>query len=176
MGVDLLSPQLGWPAAGVLFTVMLAMGLDFTTRRIPNTLTAPAAVAGILFHATATSGQGSGFALSGLLVGGALMLVFFLMGGMGGGDVKLMACLGAWLGPVAVVNLFVLTALGGALLALTLIACRRRLAPIGYLGRDVQAALRGERRPADFCSAQMPYAIAFGLGAVAHFIGLQLIG
>ncbi|MBL0715190.1 MAG: prepilin peptidase [Desulfosarcina sp.] len=116
------------------------------------------------------------FALTGLFTGSGLLLVFFLMGGMGGGDVKLMAALGAWLGPVATLNLFVLTAAAGAILALILIGHHRRLAPIGHLGRDVRAALRGERRPAAFCSADIPYSIAFGLGVVGHLLGLQLIG
>lgn len=176
MGLEMIGLEFASPALPVLVTVALAIGWDLKQRRIPNGLTVPAAAAGILFHALAPAGQGIAFALAGLIIGGTLLLALFLMGGMGGGDVKLMAALGAWLGPTATLNLFVLTAAAGAIWAFMLIGYHRRLAPLGHFGRDVRAALQGNRRPAAFCSAHIPYALAFGLGVVGHLSGLRIIG
>ena len=69
---------------------------DFRSRRIPNWLTGPSLCLGLVLHLglggwrdMATS------ALAGLLAGG-LFLIFFLAGGMGGGDVKLIAAVCCW--------------------------------------------------------------------------------
>jgi prepilin peptidase CpaA len=45
------------------------------------------------------------------------MILFYVMGGMGAGDVKLMAAVGAWIGPAAVLVLFVIAALFGGIYA-----------------------------------------------------------
>jgi prepilin peptidase CpaA len=96
------------------FIVAMAIGaiagwLDWRKGIIPNWLTLPALVAGPLFHASRAliAKQGAQVALSeGLTaVGGAALcgivpLLLFRQGAMGGGDVKLLVALGAWLNPV----------------------------------------------------------------------------
>jgi prepilin peptidase CpaA len=72
---------------------------DVRSRRIPNVLTFGAAAAALLVS-TLTQGSGGALtALTGWAAGAALFMPFFLLGGMGAGDVKLLAALGAWLGP-----------------------------------------------------------------------------
>jgi prepilin peptidase CpaA len=83
--------------------VVIAIGLvacvfDIRTRRIPNALTLGAALAGLVFHLATSGLAGAQMALTGWFIGGALLVPFFALGGMGGGDVKLVAALGAWLG------------------------------------------------------------------------------
>ena len=63
----------------------------------------------------------------GLVIGFALPFVLFAMGVLGGGDVKLFAGVGAWLGPVGVVQVFVFAALVGLVIVLTQSAAQRRL-------------------------------------------------
>jgi prepilin peptidase CpaA len=92
---------------------------DCRTRRIPNKLTLPLAIAGILqsfcaLH-TATPGQ----ALLGFTAGFGLMILPFALGAMGGGDVKLMAGVGAWIGPERVLMVFLVAAIIGMLMVLT---------------------------------------------------------
>jgi prepilin peptidase CpaA len=84
--------------------VALLVGLgacvtDVRSRRIPNLLTFGAAAAGIALHSGLGGWNGFQTATMGWLAGTALFLPFFLLGGMGAGDVKLLAALGAWLGP-----------------------------------------------------------------------------
>ena len=84
--------------AVALYTAVAA-ATDLRSRRIPNWLTLPTAAAGLLFHTCFPSGWGFVDSFSGLAIGFALLLVPFLAGGSGMGDVKLLAALGAWLGP-----------------------------------------------------------------------------
>ena len=103
--------------------VAVAIGLaacvtDITTRRIPNTLTAFAIAVAFLAHAVLPSGQGVGAAAVGLAVGLADFFPFFALGGMGGGDVKLMAALGAWVGWSPIVWTALYGAVAGGVLGL----------------------------------------------------------
>lgn len=83
--------------------VAVAIGLaacatDITSRRVPNVLTATAVASGFLAHAILPDGHGALAALLGFAAGLAVFFPFFALGGLGGGDVKLMAALGAWVG------------------------------------------------------------------------------
>jgi prepilin peptidase CpaA len=107
----------------VVAIVALAVGLvacvtDVQSRRIPNVLTFGAAVAALLFHAIADGRAGAGMAVAGWVVGVAIFLPFFLLGGMGAGDVKLLAALGAWLGPRDAFWLAIYASLAGGVMAI----------------------------------------------------------
>ena len=104
--------------------VVLAVGIiacvtDVRSRRIPNTLTFGAALGGLLFHFVFGGWKGLGVATGGWALGLALFLPFFLLRGMGAGDVKLLAALGAWLGPMQVVWVALFTSIAGGVMALT---------------------------------------------------------
>ena len=83
----------------VLLVAVAACVTDIRSRRIPNLLTFGAALAAIVFHTFASGLDGLSAATFGWLLGVAMFLPFFALGGMGAGDVKLLAALGAWLGP-----------------------------------------------------------------------------
>jgi prepilin peptidase CpaA len=95
-----------------LFTLLCAV-LDYRTKKIPNWLTVSAAVIGLGYHTFAPSGIGPLWALAGFALGFSLLIVPWLLGGGGMGDVKMLAALGTWLGPVMVFAAFG----GGAILA-----------------------------------------------------------
>ena len=97
---------------------LVAMVWDLATRRIPNLLTSGAALAALLVHGYVGSWSGAGMALAGWLVGVAFFLPFFVLGGMGGGDVKLLAALGAWLGPWMIVWVALYSSIAGGVMAL----------------------------------------------------------
>lgn len=97
-----------FPASACFVILAIALYTDIKQRKIPNLLTLTAAVSGILFHFINGSGQGISYGAEGLLLGTALLFIPFLMGGMGGGDVKLLAALGSWLGPSGVLDVFFL--------------------------------------------------------------------
>ncbi len=100
-----------------LLVASVAAASDLATRRIPNLLTLGAAAVALVYH-TATNGPtGFGTALAGWLVGAAVFFPFFALGGMGAGDVKLVAAIGAWLGPLGAVQVALAAAIAGGLVA-----------------------------------------------------------
>ena len=120
--------------------VLIAIGLvacviDVWSRRIPNALTLSAALAGLLFHMVSGGLDGALAASGGWLVGTLLFLPFFVLGGMGGGDVKLLAALGAWLGPRDTVWLAAYSAIAGGVLGVVVALAR------GYLTTALQNIL-----------------------------------
>jgi prepilin peptidase CpaA len=101
--------------------------VDVRTRRIPNVLTFGAALGGLLIQITFYGVNGALAATGGWLVGTLLLLPFFALRGLGGGDVKLLAGLGAWLGPGETLWLAAYSALAGGALAVVVALAR------GYL-------------------------------------------
>lgn len=69
--------------------------VDVRTRRIPNVLTFGAALAALVFHIATQGLPGATTAIGGWAVAAALFFAPFALGGMGAGDVKLVAALGA---------------------------------------------------------------------------------
>ncbi len=101
---------------------LIAAVLDFRLHRIPNYLTVPTAIAGVAFHVLAPSGWGLWTSLAGFAVGFSLLLLPWLLGGSGMGDVKLLAALGAWLGPRLTLVAFAVSIGAAALIAVCVLA------------------------------------------------------
>jgi len=99
-----------------LGVAVLAVVWDVATRRIPNALTFGATVAAVAAHAYTGGLASAGVSLGGWLVGMAFLFPFFVLGGMGAGDVKLMGALGAWVGPGAVAWVALYTAIAGGVM------------------------------------------------------------
>lgn len=100
-----------------LTIALVACVTDIRSRRIPNVLTFGAGIAGLLFHLV-TGGRDAGFdSAMGYLAGTAIFLPFFVLGGMGAGDIKLLAALGAWIGPYEVMWLAVYASIAGGVFA-----------------------------------------------------------
>ncbi|MEN6497458.1 MAG: A24 family peptidase [Thermoguttaceae bacterium] len=106
-------------AAVVIYTALAAV-TDARMHRIPNVLTVPTALLGLAYHTLAPTGWGPLVALAGFGVGFALLLLPWLLGGGGMGDVKLLAALGAWLGPWWVLIAFAVSGGVAALLAMAI--------------------------------------------------------
>lgn len=123
-------------AAGLLAATVI----DLRSRRIPNQLTAAMAVIGIALAASGTSGLSLGGSLLGCVLGLLLMMPGYALGATGAGDVKLMAGVGAIVGPALVLSAFMFSAMAGGVLALIVAAQRQRLgATIAGTGRLMTA-------------------------------------
>ncbi len=149
-------------------TLAVAVHTDLKARRIPNVLVACSAITALAFHALA--GTPVGVPLAGLVVGGLLLIGPFALGGMGGGDVKLLAALGAWLGTTSVIAVFAYSAVAGALLALGVALVRRRRVDPARPFRDLATLLAtGEagRANAEPTAHTLPYAVALAAGFTA---------
>jgi prepilin peptidase CpaA len=95
---------------------------DLKSRRVPNALTFGAALAGLAWGGASGGWSGLGWAAAGWAAGLAVFLPFFLLRGIGGGDVKLVAAIGAWLGPVGALWVGAFAALAGGPLAVIVAA------------------------------------------------------
>jgi len=113
----------------ILLSVVLIIAsvTDLRSQRISNRLTYSTMIFA-LFYYSLTSGL-AGFlqSICGLSLGLVLLIGLYLLGGMGAGDVKLMAAVGALLGPHGVFDAFLGTALAGGIYALIILALK------GYL-------------------------------------------
>ena len=106
------------PAAAVLLSGVAACATDLRARRIPNWLTFGSAALALVAHVSMDGWMGAQHAAAGWLVGTMLFLPLFLLRGMGGGDVKLLAAFGAWLGAGDVLWLAAYASMAGGLLSI----------------------------------------------------------
>jgi prepilin peptidase CpaA len=104
----------------LVLAVLIAWG-DLKTRRIPNYLTLAIALGGLAFSFMSHGLQGLGDSFSGMALGFCLLILPYLWGGMGAGDVKALAALGAWLGFWGTLFLFYYMAIAGGILALAVL-------------------------------------------------------
>ncbi len=95
----------------------IAAACDLRWRRIPNLLTFGTALAGLAYHLLLNGVSGLGQSAAGWLVGAAIFIVPFALRGLGGGDVKLLAALGAWVGPYEVLWLALYAGIAGGVMA-----------------------------------------------------------
>jgi prepilin peptidase CpaA len=112
---------------GLMAVVIAGAVCDLATRRIPNWITLPGALAGLALQAWHGGWHGALSSLAGAGLGFAIFLLLYLLGGMGAGDVKLFAAVGAFVAPASLPLVFVFTGLLGGLAAIVLSLARGRL-------------------------------------------------
>jgi prepilin peptidase CpaA len=162
-----------WPT---LFVLAVATFTDLRSRRIPNWLVLPFLVAGICISGWMSGWHGIGQSLSGLGLGALLFGVLAWMGGMGMGDVKLCAAIGAWIGPSQLLIALVLTGIVGGVMALCWAISG------GFLGELFEGTgeivlgvkKRGLRPHPEITlenplTRKMPYAPAIAIGTIISF-------
>ncbi|WP_153108961.1 A24 family peptidase [Propionivibrio limicola] len=177
-----------WLSAGAVACLLgLAVRYDIATRRIPNWLVASGLVVGLAFSLFAPQpaffstsvGLGLSQSLLGALVGLALMLPLYAIRAMGGGDVKLMAAIGAFLGPMPVVGAVLLTFVAGGVLSLLaalfsgalarVIDNLRLMGLVVFTARSSGLSLRDVQT-----TGRLPYAVAIAIGTGLQ-IGLTML-
>lgn len=88
-------------------------------------MTIPTVIIGLLYYVFTLGYEGFLFSGKGFLVGMGLLIIPYLLGGMGAGDVKLLAAIGALMGTSFVFYSFIYTALIGGIIAIILIFKKR---------------------------------------------------
>jgi prepilin peptidase CpaA len=101
--------------------LVVAAITDLRTQKIPNLLTFSTMFLGLVYHSITNGWNGLLFSFEGLLLGIGVLIVPYLMGGMGAGDAKLMGAIGAMIGPKGVFIAFLYTAIVGGVYALILL-------------------------------------------------------
>jgi prepilin peptidase CpaA len=137
---------------------------DVSRRRISNWIPCSAFAAGLILQTSQNGWRGAGAALLGTAAGAGVFLIFYLLGGMGGGDVKLMAGFGAVLGVNRLLEAALWTAGCGGLMAALVIGAgyvRQLWRSAGSAQANASEAA-GERRK--LRANSIPYAPAIAAG------------
>jgi len=145
-------------AVPLLAIVAIAAFMDLRSRRIPNVLSLGGAVFGLAINGVAFGTSGVLLAAAGWVLCLACFLPFYVSGGTAAGDVKLMAAVGAFLGPANGLIACVLALVAGASLGSLCLVWRNVVAP-----RLAETRLQAHAQVLD----KIPYAAAIALGAVA---------
>ena len=146
---------------------------DLRSNRIPNWLTYGGLVLALTLRTAVGGWRGLEESLAGILMGGGIFLLLFLVHGMGAGDVKLMAAVGAWVGLHQTLRVLIATALAGGILALFYVVFYKR---VGSTFRNIGVLLRFHLasgvRPHPEINLQrseairLPYGLAIALGTL----------
>src|SRR5689334_9172495 len=108
-----------WPIWFVTITLIVAAVIDGLKLKVPNWITFPMIISGWIYSAAFSpyaGWEGLAYSLVGTVVGLALLLPLYAIGGMGAGDVKLLAGVGAWVwGTVTLYSFAVSAVVGGAI-------------------------------------------------------------
>jgi prepilin peptidase CpaA len=136
---------------------------DLRRGKVYNALTYSGVLAGIVLNAWLPSppAVGAGASLLGLLVAGGPLFLAFLANSIGAGDVKLMAAVGAFVGPRMALDVLLYTCLAGAVLSLAVVLWREG---VGGVGSRLGAALRLKRAEDGVASLKFPFGVAILVG------------
>lgn len=165
-------------AAVLLVLVAVAAGFDLKFRRIPNRLVLIGLVTSLALQII-FSGIGGFKAWGlGLLVGFGVFLPLYLLRAMGAGDVKLMAMVGAFLGPVSALGAVLTTLVVGGALAIAVALWRgilkNTLTNIRFvLTLAMFKTLSGSGMQLDqppTSAGNLPYAVAIAVGTLGHLL------
>ena len=162
-----------WPT---LIVLAIATFTDLRSRRIPNWLVLPFLLSGIGVSGWLHGWHGIGQSILGIGLGALLLGVLCWMGGVGMGDVKLCAAIGAWIGPAQLVTALVITGIAGGVMAVCWAIGG------GFLGELFSGTgnlvfgwkERGMRPPPELIldnplTRKMPYAPAIAFGTLISF-------
>lgn len=161
-------------ACVVIPATLYASWIDYKERRVPNWLNGALALSGWAAQAAYHGWSGLQDGLLGAAVGLACLIVPWAMHGMGAGDVKLMAAIGAWFGPVMCFWGFVTGVLVGGVIAVAMIALQGKwrcaatnlgtiLAKVGRL--ETAFGEFGSARSFGTTSSLLPYGIPLTIGS-----------
>ncbi len=164
--------------------ILYASWVDFAERRVPNWLNAAIAAGGLTAQAMFFGLDGVTTGFLGLLLGFGVLIVPWLMHGMGAGDVKLMAAIGAWLGPWLTLQSFVAGALIGGVVAVIMIVSTGRAVHAMANMQTIMTKLKrvdtafgefGGARTFGNTSQLLPYGVPLTAGTIGvlltHYVG-----
>jgi prepilin peptidase CpaA len=172
-----------WPVWLLSAVLVVAAVIDGWQLKVPNWITFPLVIAGWIYSSTlhpecSVWWQGLGWSLLGTVIGLALLLPAYAIGGMGAGDVKLLAGVGAWVWGTTTLYAFCVSAIVGGAIALAMVVWRRDwfhhsdqfwtiIAEIFEI-RDPNAlsAIAAKRKSAMLL---LPYGIPIAIGSIAYF-------
>ncbi|MEZ6061356.1 MAG: A24 family peptidase [Planctomycetaceae bacterium] len=168
-----------WPVKLVSAILILAAWIDGRQLRVPNWITFPMVLSGLVYCSWVDGLSGAGASVAGIAMGLACLLPLYSVGGMGAGDVKLMAGIGAWLGWQITLEAFVVSAIVGAVMAIVMVAVKGTwqkhyenfltiLSEWMVIRNPYELSrIAAERKPR---MALLPYGIPICIGSIGYFM------
>ena len=159
----------------LLTTVLICCITDLKSRKIYNKILFPALVLGVGINIFNQGWQGLFTSAQGFLLGLGLLLIPFILGRMGAGDVKLLAVIGALKGPYFVFYTFIAMGLAGGLLALGFLLYQGAFwQTLRQLGQGLWVALATRFKVIHFGEGALkqgiPYGVAISIGTLTAYI------
>jgi prepilin peptidase CpaA len=169
-----------WLVSAVL---IVAAVIDGYQLKVPNWITFPFIIAGWVYSFAFYGFEGLGWSLLGMVIGLALLLPAYAIGGMGAGDVKLLAGVGAWVYGTHTFYAFCWSAIIGAILAVGMVLARKAWTKhknqfwmiyneiITIKNPEVLAGIAAQRKSSMLL---LPYGIPICIGTILYFAWMGL--
>lgn len=160
-----------------LIVITIAAFLDLKYRRIPNLLTAPALVLGLILNFYYSGFTGLGKAFIAVFVMVVVLIIPFILRGLGAGDIKLLAAVAALNGLEFSVNVLLYTAVTGGIIAVLISIIKGRLILVSHnvfsMLQTVTSGLnkipREQHVPPVLSEIRFPYGIAIFIGTILAY-------
>ena len=168
-----------WHVKFVCLVLIIAAYIDGKELRVPNWITFPMVLSGLVYSTWIGGWEGLGAGLWGMTVGLLTLLPLYAVGGMGAGDVKLMAGVGAWLGATVTWYAFVATVIVGAIMAIVMVLMRKawdkHYAQFLLIATEWMT-VKDPRKLSEIAAERksrmllLPYGIPICIGSIGYFI------
>lgn len=170
--------QDNWHVWLVTATLVVAAVIDGWKLKVPNWITFPMIMSGWVYSGLAFGWEGLGYSLLGTAIGLALLMPAYAIGGMGAGDVKLLAGVGAWVWGTTTFYSFCLSAIIGGVIAVGMVLYQRGwrkhrqqfeviLNEILTVRDPNQLSVIAAERKSSMLL--LPYGIPIAIGTIAYF-------
>ena len=168
-----------WPIWFLSVALVVAAVIDGWKLKVPNWMTFPLVISGWIYSTACFGWAGLGWSLLGTAVGLALLLPLYAIGGMGAGDVKLLAGVGAWMGATVTLYAFCVSAVFGGVIAVGMVLYRRKWGHHTSQFMAIVSEIMTVRDPSklsELAAARkrtmllLPYGIPIAMGTIVYFI------
>jgi prepilin peptidase CpaA len=168
-----------WTFWLVTVVLIVAAVIDGCELRVPNLITFPFILSGWAYGFFANGWEGLGWSLGGTLLGMSILMLFYLIGGMGAGDVKLMGGVGAWIYWTHTWYCIIGFAITGAVLAIGMVLIRgnwkHHYQQFWVIFNEIMvirdpeklSAIAAERKPTMML---LPYGIPIAIATIGYFL------
>jgi prepilin peptidase CpaA len=173
-----------WSVWGLVSVILIvAAVIDGRALKVPNWITFPMIISGWIASGALYGWDGTAASLWGTAVGLGLLLPAYAIGGMGAGDVKLLAGVGAWVGASQTFWAFIVSAILGAVIAVIMVVVSRKwrhhqkqffgiLSEIMVIRNPSKLSeIAAERKPTMML---LPYGIPIAIGTIGYFAYLGI--
>jgi prepilin peptidase CpaA len=173
--INLIGEETMWSNYLLFILLLICVITDLKERKIYNAVLFPFLLIALIMNSITGGFQGLTDAVFGVFIGLGILLIPFLLGGMGAGDVKLLAVIGGLKGVVFVLTASVFMALAGGIMAIVILVFRKglktRLTKIIYF---YLGFFNGVRFPwlhnEEAMKTAYPYGVAIAAGAIYQAI------